>query len=508
MLSKKSFGIAGAAMLGTVALLGTNAANAAINLDGDADDATVTFAQETVIGMVGEDGNYYEVNGGSDTDNTGTTLDVRNAIGLGATQDTEMVVTYMLQGMVFGTALASDSIALHPATDTSFNTGDDKLTGATGQRALISGGGEGDMEAVFHVSVQEAPIAQDDVLILHVQSLGVMPGGGTVKVTIRNTVDDMEVMGKNMGMVVFDTGVLITNDPMNAKTYVARNYRDFGHDGTDPDLIDDVGGFMVGTQHLDATDGIAATLEDIFGTDRSDDKITFEDDWFGFADSAWLDSMADCSDGAAGTNSDVVWVEEDEAMVIKAVTLADLGDLSDTSTNKKYLCLMAPGDEAIPETGYYMAASMFMGVDGAKMPLMGMDDAVVLGMIERDGITVHLPYLTTSDRYVQRITIVNRNKDDVDFTIEFSNEDGKTADPMVYEGMAKGRGDSMMPGMVTSMKVADIVEITGTGAPRTAGTLMLESVPGMVDVATNQVNLERGTTDTIVYLAEEEKNMQ
>ena len=55
-----------------------------------------------------------------------------------------------------------------------------------------------------------------------------------------------------------------------------------------------------------------------------------------------------------------------------------------------------------------------------------------------------------------------------------------------------------MEGMVTNLRLSDEVMITGM-PPRAAGTLMLESVPGMVDVATNQANKELGTTDTIVY---------
>ena len=67
MLSNKSFGIAGAAMLGTVALLGTNAAYAVINLDEmDKSDPAVTYAMETITASVeGEDGGtYYTVDGG------------------------------------------------------------------------------------------------------------------------------------------------------------------------------------------------------------------------------------------------------------------------------------------------------------------------------------------------------------------------------------------------------------------------------------------------------------
>ena len=52
MLSNKFGGIAGAAMLGTAALLGTNAANAVIDLEATTkDEPVVTFAMENLDGL-------------------------------------------------------------------------------------------------------------------------------------------------------------------------------------------------------------------------------------------------------------------------------------------------------------------------------------------------------------------------------------------------------------------------------------------------------------------------
>ena len=66
MSSRKPFGVVGAAMLGIVALLGTNAANAVLNLD--TDTGGVTYAKETltVTGSVTVAGEtYYMVSGAS-----------------------------------------------------------------------------------------------------------------------------------------------------------------------------------------------------------------------------------------------------------------------------------------------------------------------------------------------------------------------------------------------------------------------------------------------------------
>ena len=378
-----------------------------------------------------------------------------------------------------------------------------------------------DSTAEFHVSVQLDTISQSDVLTLDIASLGVMMGGGTVKVTVRNTVDNKEVMAKNMGMVKFATGVKETPDPMNANTYVARNYTDFGLDTTDVDapvpiFMDDVGGFMVESQYLNALNGTAATLTDVFGADAfsgtretalENATITFDDMWFGFAESAWLDEAATCVDQSGGT---VVWgpedaTDDDSENEIKPLALTDLGagaTTPETMTGMRYLCLMAPedGTGSIPRTTPFTAMTMYKGATDAKIPPM--DGMITLGMIIRDGITVHLPYLTTSARYVQRLVLVNRNENDVAYTIEFANEGETTTDPMTYSGMATGTGDEddAPNAMISTMKISDIVEIMGT-PPRTAGTVNLESVPDMVDVATTQINMETSATDTIVYEA-------
>ena len=64
MSSRKPFGVVGATMLGIMALLGTNAANAVLNLDTDM--GGVTYAKETLTGtgsvtVAGE--TYYMVSG-------------------------------------------------------------------------------------------------------------------------------------------------------------------------------------------------------------------------------------------------------------------------------------------------------------------------------------------------------------------------------------------------------------------------------------------------------------
>ena len=344
MLSKKSFGIAGAAMLGTVALLGTNAANAAMNLDDDDDGmamatATVTFAQETVTATTDDDGMYYMVSGNA------SELNIMHTIGIGAIQDGEYEIVYELTGMVFSPDLMSNSIML----GLSASPGDNRLI-AEGQRGLQSGGMAGDKKAVFEIAAQETEINQTDILTLQIPSLGVMAGGGSVKVTVnrlRTGQPAIVKMADNEGMVKFAPSVVVNDDgARNAMTYVVDNYMNLGPGGegataTNEVLVDDVGGFSIGIMmgHLNAADGSQAVLEDVFGEDAMNSdrdvalmeaSITFDEDMFDFAEEAWLQEHSnpdsDLCAATSGTNT-VVWGMEDadSDKEIMEVGLVDLG---------------------------------------------------------------------------------------------------------------------------------------------------------------------------------------
>ena len=135
MLSNKLGAIAGAAMLGTAALLGTNAANGVINLSAEAAmkvNAAETFAKETLKAKVDDDSVYYVIDGGNDA------LDVTAELGLagGGDDDDDLIITVKLDGMVF-TADSFDGASL---------TVDSGTTTAVSESA---GGDKGDTSATF-----------------------------------------------------------------------------------------------------------------------------------------------------------------------------------------------------------------------------------------------------------------------------------------------------------------------------------------------------------------------
>ena len=161
-----------------------------------------------------------------------------------------------------------------------------------------------------------------------------------------------------------------------------------------------------------------------------------------------------------------------------------------------YLCIHVVDDEdedavAIPETLAYMVMTSYSaGTTDAAFPPR--DGEHALGRILRDGVTVRLPFLTTYNKYNQRLVIVNRGGE-ADYSISFTPEVGVMADP-------GSDAEGTLPAMATKViNLDDGNLVTLSGRTRTAGTLIIESQDSMIDVATTLVNKETGTTDTVVH---------
>ena len=117
----------------------------------------------------------------------------------------------------------------------------------------------------------------------------------------------------------------------------------------------------------------------------------------------------------------------------------------------------------------------------------------IVGSIVRNGATVNLSYVTTSDRYNQRIIITNRGTVDAEYELtDFFTEMGT-------EATAGTAAMGTVPaGMSVVIRSADAVTFTGS-MRRAAATLTVNAPAAVVDVATTQVNLTDGSTDTVNY---------
>ena len=120
-----------------------------------------------------------------------------------------------------------------------------------------------------------------------------------------------------------------------------------------------------------------------------------------------------------------------------------------------------------------------------------------VGAIDRNGTTVHLPYLTTNPFVEQRLVLVNRGSDAVSFWIEdtsFNLEDGTT---LMTNNLSIDQGQ-MVPG-----KGRLVLPVTGSiefdGQTRGAATVNVAAPTRDIDVMTIQRSPFTDEVDTTVY---------
>ena len=171
-------------------------------------------------------------------------------------------------------------------------------------------------------------------------------------------------------------------------------------------------------------------------------------------------------------------------------SMASLGSLS---AGTYHLCVQVdtagPGSNTtpIPAGRYHGAITEGTGSLAREIA------SGVIGQIRRNGTTVKLTYLTVSAKYNQRLIIVNDGANDASYEIgPFVTEAGTTA---TAKAAASG---TVSAGSKVVLRVADVVEIQGPQA-RASATLSMNADVDDVQVATTQVTLDDGSTDTVIY---------
>ena len=153
----------------------------------------------------------------------------------------------------------------------------------------------------------------------------------------------------------------------------------------------------------------------------------------------------------------------------------------------------------IPETEFTAKAYTRTGTSAA--PRMVGEGTV--GSIKRDGATVQIAYLTTSEKHNQRLIIVNRGKAPISITdMKFQTEAGTDVELSALAMAAVGTDADMIPGGETRVirMGGDLGMLNITGdSRRTAATLSFNGIAGNISVATTQVNLSDSSTDTVMW---------
>ena len=473
-----------------------------------------TYASETLLttavtDVMGDSTKYYNVGG------TGTlVLSVPGDVGADA-GDTYLV-SVTLDGMVFRTA--------------------PNLTASTGgvgslTWSVATGGAVGDKAVVFRLTDGGINAAATNINVT--ASYAVSTGGGSATVTLSNqTLAGLNVPGITgtathgpANVIKVASALKETPTPSNLTASVASSFKKFSDDMT----VGHVGSIAVGLNdgHRNATDGAGNTpvdgLNDILQTGQTtvgttttaNSSVSFMGD-FSFTSKVFVHGDDDC--GAANDGSDatrdndlataetdirVMEGEGDDAVITGTTMAVNLDPTPDDATDDdavasvtNYLCIMVQGDDTddmeaprIPDTDAYTAMASYTALEDAASGPMGLER--MLGMISRDGTTVHIPYMTTYEGYNQRIVISNRSSSDASYEITFRPEAGVTATAMdAAEGM-------LMANSTVTMKSTDLVELTGS--TRTAATIVVEANRNSIDVTSVTVNKESRDTDTVVH---------
>ena len=155
----------------------------------------------------------------------------------------------------------------------------------------------------------------------------------------------------------------------------------------------------------------------------------------------------------------------------------------------------------IPE-GDYSATAYIRATATAPAQMVGEEGDLV--SIDRNGASVDIAYLTTSEKHNQRLIIVNRGSRDVAITsIQFTTEAGTDVELMDTVQAAMDAGLLVVPAMSSWVaRMDETIEITG-GSRRVAASLGFAATPGALSVATTQVNVSDGSTDTVVYTVDD-----
>ena len=191
--------------------------------------------------------------------------------------------------------------------------------------------------------------------------------------------------------------------------------------------------------------------------------------------------------------------DDDDATKLQA-SLSDFsnsgpgaGGQPDPNADGAYLCMMVDGDTAIPVNEPYTANITYTSVLATNAAFPPEASTETLGKIVRDGSSVHIAYLTTNQKYNQRLVVVNRSSGPVNYSMTFQTQEGVTAE--VGDGAS-----GMFPVGRTVMDVRDIVTFDN-GGNGSHGSAVIAAVVarGSLDVATVTTTKADGSTDTVVW---------
>ena len=442
---------------------------------------------------------------------TGTTvaglfgdLDVKTDIGAGFSVNEKIYMRYDLINGTFAAGLSASGVTV---TD---------LTGNKLENVVVSQGGlEGDSWVVYSGTIDTGGIDQTNDLNLNLGLAGVTVNDQNPVTVIYGLYEGLSAAANENNPVAqvsgtaitFKSGITITP---TKTTVLVEDAGDLTYAGTAGSLVAEVESdflnfgtssgktvttVQLGTVSLTASgarapDGVSASGLDVYAATSTmalsgDFQLAWDDDVTPAATDLSAVYLEDTNCGVSAGAKTATAVANDVA----TFTVDPAGDAYAAYA----VCLRSHGDAEILASDYSIAFNG-VGVATTITPVTGA--SVELGSISRNGVVVQIPYLTTFEGYRQRIIIVNRNAKAIEIAgMTFTPEEGATAtSKMTTADMMIEANKSKI------LLVEDIVDISGDRT-RTAATVSIVAKAGTIDVATQQVNLGDGATDTVEYTA-------
>ncbi|NVK55265.1 MAG: hypothetical protein HWE26_06595 [Alteromonadaceae bacterium] len=352
------------------------------------------------------------------------------------------------------------------------------LSVADGSASIAQGGAAGDSSVIFEVAATAADIPANATFTLaateyNISTSSVATVSTSLYETAGNAVNGTLALYSESGTIA-QTGSGSSGDFTNEYTStatVASNFLNF-----DATATNTTSAVLTAVGEIDITEivanstykpnGTALTAADLI-TDAQD--VSFAGN---FSYGTWtLEDEANCTDAGGVASIDVsagINGDEDGA----TVSVASL------AAGPFYLCLEVDGTtETILKSTY----DVTLDTDSLENDL---------GTIKYDTTSIEVPYLTTFEDYNQRFFLVNYSNSEVTYTIDFVSEDGVTAtDGTAQTGTIPG-------GEMLSLKATDIVSLAGK--KRTSAVIEVEAQDVDVSASMQIVDLESGTTDTVV----------
>ena len=508
MSSKRILGIAGAAMMGTLA--GVGVAHAVITIDDGEVKGAPTFAKETLrkdstrapTGLGQGGGTYYEVAAHTGASGELTVMvPIAVEVPISTTANISVGLTNLVTTGQPAFAATGANATLQVQRDGT------AITGAT--YARITGGARGDRRYLMTVTTDATnAIQSSDDLVINLGRLGVDPDEvGTITVNSSVTISGNEVSEETSLRDAVKTLEMLTVGvtPTDQTASIAKGFTEFNANRgrvSDDMLSASLGKIAFGlatttTVYNAARGGTDGPRNPADGTDAG--TITAANQLVGAAefvltggDTSFLGedgelSFQEAEDCSANSNTATFSPDEDDDNKMKATI--------DVVPAEVYLCVTVDGETTIPATGPYTMDISLAGVHGAANTAFPPDDLTgsTFGSIGRDGTRVNIGHLTTNATYNQRLVVVNRTGSEVTYSLTFDTARGVTDTPGsdATGTLSTGRNELFVSDLVTF----DNDRMGGSGS----AVMVLNAARGDIDIMTVTTSRTDGSTDTVVW---------